>query len=79
MSHSAMNVPKLYDLLRFIDELDREQGLQTKLEAIKSSLDELVTAPAQPQYQTALATAIASFTDRRREARRQQYLRPSER
>ncbi len=58
-----MNVPNLYDLLRFIDELDREQGLQTKLEAIKSSLDELVTAPAQPQYQTALATALASFAD----------------
>jgi hypothetical protein len=58
-----MNVSTLYDTLRFIDELDSQLGLQTKLEAIKSSLDNLVSAPANPQHQSTLATALASFVD----------------
>jgi hypothetical protein len=58
-----MNVPRLYETLRFVDELERRLGLQQKLEAIKSSLDNLVQAPAHPPHQSTLASALNAFAD----------------
>jgi hypothetical protein len=56
-----MTSQKLYEILKFIDALDKKLQLQTRLEAVKSSLANLVSQPAQPQYQSALATALAAF------------------
>jgi len=49
-----MTSQKLYESLKFIDALDRKLELQPKLEAVKSSLANLVSQPAQPQFQSAL-------------------------
>jgi hypothetical protein len=57
-----MTAQQLYGILKFLDGLDTKLGLQTSLEAIRDALTNLVSAPAQPQHQSALATALASFT-----------------
>jgi len=57
-----MTAQQVYETLKFIDTLDSKLGLQKTLESIVEALDNLVSAPAQPQYQSALATALASFT-----------------
>jgi len=56
-----MTSQKLYTTLKFLDELDTRLKLQTNLEAIQTALSNLVSQPAQPQFQTALATALSSF------------------
>ena len=56
-----MTSQKLYGILKFLDELDRKLDLQTKLEAVTNALSNLVSQPAQPQHQSALATALAAF------------------
>jgi hypothetical protein len=56
-----MTSQKLYEILEFLDALDTKLNLQKTLESIKEALDELVEQPAQPEYQNALATALASF------------------
>jgi hypothetical protein len=56
-----MTSQKLYEILTFLDALDRKLDFQTKLEAVKTSLTNLVNQPAQPQYQSALASALAAF------------------
>lgn len=47
--------------LKFLDLLDTQLSLQTTLESIRDSLNNLVGAPAQPKFQTALASALGSF------------------
>jgi hypothetical protein len=56
-----MTSQNLYATLKFFDELDSRLKLQTTLEAIQAALTNLVNQPAQPQYQTQLATALSSF------------------
>jgi hypothetical protein len=58
-----MTSQKLYDILTFLDALDRNLKLQTNLEAIASALTNLVNQPATPQYQTSLANALAAFEE----------------
>ena len=56
-----MTVEKFYETLRLVVDLDRELQLQSGLEAINAALANLVTSPAQPTYQSTLASAIAAF------------------
>ena len=58
-----MTSQTLYGILKFFDALDTKLNLQKGLESIKVALDSLVNQPAQPQYQTALASAMASFEE----------------
>lgn len=57
-----MTAQKLFSILKFLESLDLELRLQTNLEAISSALNNLTSQPAQPQYQNALASALAEFT-----------------
>lgn len=57
-----MTSQKLYEILRFVDELDKKLKLQPSLEAIASSLSNLVSQPAAPQHQSSLANALAAFS-----------------
>jgi hypothetical protein len=50
-----MTSEKLYGLIKFLDTLDTKLGLQKSLEAVVTALTNLVTSPAQPQYQSDLA------------------------
>lgn len=56
-----MTSQQLYEILKFLDALDKKLGLQAKLESIRSSLSNLASQPAQPQHQTALASALSEF------------------
>ena len=56
-----MTVEKFFETLLQIDEFENELNLQTSLEAIREALNNLVSAPAQPQHQSALASAISAF------------------
>ncbi len=53
-----MTSEKLYGILKFLDGLDKQLGLQTSLEQIGSALANLASAPAQPQHQNSLAAAL---------------------
>jgi hypothetical protein len=52
---------QLYGTLKFIDSLDAKLGLQKTLESIGEALTNLVGSPANPTYQSTLASALASF------------------
>jgi hypothetical protein len=56
-----MTSEKFYSILKYIDDLDRQLGLQKSLESVRDALSNLVGSPAQPQYQSALASALESF------------------
>jgi hypothetical protein len=57
-----MTAEKLYSILKFLDELDKKLGLQTSLEAVRDALNNLVSSPANPPHQSALATALDSLS-----------------
>lgn len=57
-----MTAQKLYETLKFLHGLDKKLGLQVALNSIREALKNLVSSPAQPQYQSALASAIDKFT-----------------
>jgi hypothetical protein len=57
-----MTAQKLYGTLKFLDALDTKLRLQTSLESIGDALNNLVSSPAHPQHQSALANALATFT-----------------
>ncbi len=57
-----MTAEKLYSILKFLDELDKKLGLQTSLEAVRDALINLVSSPAHPPHQSALATALDSLS-----------------
>ncbi len=57
-----MTAQKLLGILKLIETYDSKFSLQTNLEAIKEALSSLSSSPAQPQYQSSLATALAAFT-----------------
>ena len=56
-----MTAQRLYEILKFIDTLDARTGLQKSLEAINEALTGIVSSPANPPFQTALATALTAF------------------
>ena len=57
-----MTANKLYGTLTFIVALDDQLRLQTGLEQIRDTLNNLVANPAQPPQQNALAVALAEFS-----------------
>jgi hypothetical protein len=59
----AMNVQTLATTLQFIVDLDSKLGLQTNLQSVRSSLDQLVQSPANPTQQSNLAVALAAFKE----------------
>ncbi len=56
-----MTSQKLYELLKFLETLDKKLNLQPSLEAVKNALTTLASQPAQPQHQNTLANALAAF------------------
>lgn len=58
-----MTSQKLYEILQFLEALDKTLKLQTHLEAVMSALSNLVAQPAQPQHQAQLAAALAAFEE----------------
>jgi hypothetical protein len=56
-----MTAQKLYEIVKFLDDLDRKLDLQTTLETVGTALSNLVSQPAQPQYQSQLANALIAF------------------
>ena len=58
-----MTVEKFFEILELATELDKKLGLQSSLLAVRDALNNLVSAPAQPQHQSNLANAMAVFTD----------------
>ena len=58
-----MNIEKFYETLDYAIQLDRKLQLQAKVEAIRGALNNIVAAPAQPQHQSALASALSAFRE----------------
>ena len=58
-----MTVEKFYETLLLVTELDEHLNLQQQIEAIRDSLSSIASAPAQPQHQSALASALAVFDE----------------
>jgi hypothetical protein len=56
-----MNVETLASTLQFLTDLDKNLGIQNKLQAVLSSLENLVQSPADPQYQASLASTLSAF------------------
>jgi hypothetical protein len=57
-----MTVESFYETLKFAVEVDVRLRLQASLEAIRDTLNSLVTSPAHPQQQSNLASALKTFT-----------------
>ena len=57
-----MTIEKFYETLSFFVNLDDRLRFQADLEVIRDTLNNLVSAPAQPQHQSALANALAAFS-----------------
>ena len=58
-----MTIEKFYETLDLIARLDTELSLQASIESIRDTLNQLVNAPAQPQFQANLASAIAKLAE----------------
>lgn len=65
-----MTVEKFYETLVFLIKLDDKLRFQAGLELIRDTLNNLVNAPAQPQHQNALASALATFSAATEELRK---------
>jgi len=72
-----MTAEKLVDLLTLLESTDKKTALQSRLEAVKESLTQLVSQPATPQYQSKLADALAALDNAA--AQLQDALTPSQR
>jgi hypothetical protein len=58
----TMTTNKFYETLKFIVSVDDQLRLQSTLETIRETLNNLVASPAQPQQQSSLATALDLFS-----------------
>lgn len=58
-----MTLNKLYGTLKLMVQLDDQLHLQSGLVSIKDTLNNLVGSPAQPQYQSSLASALGQFSN----------------
>jgi hypothetical protein len=56
-----MTSEKLFSILSFLDSLDTNTGLQTTLASIGDALVNLASSPANTQFQTSLATGLATL------------------
>jgi hypothetical protein len=56
-----MTTEKLYETLSLIDSLESEYNLQTILTQISTSLVNITNSPAEPTYQTTLATSLSKL------------------
>jgi hypothetical protein len=57
-----MTAQKLLGILKLIENVDGKLNLQGTLDSIKDALSNLASSPAQPQYQTTLASALQAFS-----------------
>lgn len=53
-----MTSQRLYDVLKFLDSLDQNLGIQPGLESVAGALANLVNQPAQPNYQSAFSERL---------------------
>jgi hypothetical protein len=58
-----MTTEKFYETLQFAVETDVRLRFQASLEAIRDTLNNLVTSPAHPQHQSTLASALKTFAN----------------
>jgi hypothetical protein len=59
---APMTVESFYETLKSAVEIDVRLRLQASLEAIRDTLNNLVTSPAHPEQQSNLASALKNFT-----------------
>jgi hypothetical protein len=57
-----MTTENFLETLRFIVKLDGDLKLQAQMETIATTLANLVQSPAEPSYQSALASALERFS-----------------
>jgi hypothetical protein len=57
-----MTSQKLYEILCFLDDLDKTLGLQATLETVRETLTNLASAPANVQHQSTLAASLEAFS-----------------
>jgi hypothetical protein len=57
-----MTIESFYETLKFAVEVDVRLRLQASLEAIRDTLNHLVTSPAHPQQQSSLASVLKTFS-----------------
>lgn len=53
-----MNLEGALGLVKRALELEASEGIQTKLEAVRNRLDNMISAPAEPTYQTAFVAEL---------------------
>jgi hypothetical protein len=58
---ALMTIEKFYETLTEVVDLDGKLGVQTALDAVSSTLTDLVGSPANPSYQAALASALSGL------------------
>src|SRR6266700_3208185 len=56
-----MTTGKLYALLSLLEAVEKKLKLQGTLESIREALNNLTSSPATPQFQSALASALAAL------------------
>ena len=56
-----MTAQTLYGILKFLADLDQNLGVQKALVSVRDALSSLVSSPAAPQHQGALANALTAF------------------
>ncbi|HEY2547719.1 MAG TPA: hypothetical protein VGI46_16730 [Candidatus Acidoferrum sp.] len=70
-----MTAEKLFSILKFLDDLDKELGLQANLESVRDALSKLTGSPANPPFQSALASAMEAFSN---SAKRLEVIAPTQ-
>lgn len=58
-----MTAEKLYGILKLIEKVDNDLGLQRTLDAIREALANISNQPVQPQFQNNLASAMTTFSE----------------
>lgn len=70
-----MTAERLFSILKFLDDLDKKLTLQANLELVRDALSNLTGSPANPPFQSALASALDSFSN---SARRLEAIAPTQ-
>lgn len=58
-----MTIEQFYETLQFLRDLENGLEIETNLEEVRDALNSLVSSPAHPQHQSALASALETFSD----------------
>lgn len=56
-----MTTEKFYETLTQVVDLDGKLGVQASLDAVSAALTDIVTSPANPPFQTALASSLSTL------------------